>query len=199
VKPGVTVVIPTIPPRVDMLNRAVHSAMIQTRPPEALSVAVDTEHLGAGATRTRALRNVGTEWTAFLDDDDYFYGNHLETLMGIAESTGALVCWAWWDGNGVWDYECEQGGCPDKCHRHKDFDFENPHLFGITYLVKTELAQQCDFPAPDPGEAFYGNEDYMFLCKLRDLTKPEDWKHTPRVTWHYTVHGNNTSGRPDRW
>jgi hypothetical protein len=201
-RPGVTVAIPTIPPRVDMLNRAVRSVMSQSRPAEAVSVAIDSHHEGAGATRTRALRNVSTEWTAFLDDDDYFYPHHLDTLMTVQEHTGALVCWSWWDGNKVWDYECEQGRCPDNCHRHKAMDFEHPHLFGITYLVKTELAQQCTFPGPDPGEEFYGNEDYLFLLQLIKLTEPKDWAHDPQVTWHYSVHGGyggNTSGRGDRW
>jgi len=61
--PGVTVAIPSIPPRVDMLNRAISSALDQVRPPEAISVALDLRHEGAGPTRTRALRNVSTEWT----------------------------------------------------------------------------------------------------------------------------------------
>lgn len=198
-KPGVTVAIPTIPPRVDMLNRAVRSAMNQTAAPAAISVAIDTDHEGAGPTRTRALQAVETEWTAFLDDDDWMYDRHLETLLRVQEQTGALVCWSWWDGNTVWNHECDRGMCPDRCHRHKNFDFDAPHLFGITYLVKTELAQQCEFPRPDPGQNFYGNEDYLFILQLRDLTKPSDWAHTPEVTWHYSVHGTNTSGRGDRW
>lgn len=196
-RPGVTVAIPTIPPRSNMLNRAVASVMEQLIPPAAISVAVDTEHEGAGPTRTRALQAVQTEWTAFLDDDDWMYPNHLQTLLNVHNESGALVCWSWWDGNAVWDYECEQQLCPDRCHRHKDFDFEHPHLFGITYMVKTELAQQCKFPSAEDG--FYGNEDYNFLLQLIQLTNPSDWAHAPRVTWHYSAHGANTSGRPDLW
>ncbi len=198
-RPGVTIVIPTIPPRAEMLGRAVASTLGQTRPPQALSIALDVDHEGAGPTRTRALQAVTTEFIAFLDDDDYFYPNHIETLMGVQEQTGALVCWSWWDGNRVWDHECEQQLCPDRCHRHKSMDFEHPHLFGITYLVNTELAQQCVFPGPQPGEDFYGNEDYVFLLQLIKLTKPSDWAHDPRITWHYSAHGGNTSGRGDRW
>jgi hypothetical protein len=199
VRPGVTVAIPTIPPRADLLGRAVSSALNQHRPPESISVAIDNAHRGAGPTRTQALRNVDTEWTAFLDDDDLMYPNHLSTLMDIQERTGALVCWTWWDGNSVWDYECDEQRCPDRCHRHKEMDFQHPHLFGITYLVNTELAQQCHFPGPAPGEPFYGNEDYIFLLQLIKLTTPADWAHDPQVTWHYSAHGSNTSGRGDRW
>jgi hypothetical protein len=65
--------------------------------------------------------------------------------------------------------------------------------------VNTELAQQCYFPGPAPGEEFYGNEDYIFLLQLINLTDPSQWAHDPRVTWHYSAHAGNTSGRGDRW
>lgn len=193
----VTVVIPTIPTRGRHLRKALKSVHRQTLPPAEIIVEVDTDHEGAGPTRTRGLQKVTTPWTAFLDDDDWFLPHHLETLVGLQTATGAMVCWSWWEGNDVWEYECAEGRCPDRCHRHKDFDFEEPHIFGISYLVNTELAQKCVFPVAAEGAC--GDEDYAFILQLRDLTTPDQWAHTPEVTWHYNVHGNNTSGQPWRW
>jgi hypothetical protein len=70
--PGITVAVPAHPARIanGMLGRAVGSVWAQTRPPAALSVAVDLDRAGAAVTRQRALDAVGTEWTAFLDSDD---------------------------------------------------------------------------------------------------------------------------------
>jgi hypothetical protein len=52
----VTVAIPTIPPRRDdLLPLAIRSALVQSHMIAALSVAVDTDHLGAWHTRQRAL------------------------------------------------------------------------------------------------------------------------------------------------
>lgn len=197
-KPGISVVIPTIGlGRRQLLRRAVRSVEAQTLPAADIIIEHDSARQGAGPTRNAGLARVETEWTAWLDDDDVLYPNHLETLMRVHEQTGASICWSWWEGNDVWQHECDQGLCPDRCHRHKDFDFEAPHLFGITYMVRTELAQKCSFPGPDKGPC--GNEDYAFILQLRDLTEPKDWAHTPEATWRYNVHFANTSGQPWRW
>src|ERR671922_2284910 len=82
---GVTVVIPSIPPRVDLRNRALASVAAQTRPAHAVALTVDIDRDGAGPTRTRGLMMVRTEWTAFLDDDDELKPHHLEVLLGHAE------------------------------------------------------------------------------------------------------------------
>ena len=87
----ITVVIPSIPPRADLLQRAVDSVKKQTRPADALIIEIDTERSGATATRNRGLEQVKTEWVAFLDDDDYFLENHLEVLSGLTERTDADV------------------------------------------------------------------------------------------------------------
>lgn len=63
---GVTAVIPSIPPRVKMLRRALASVLTQTRAPDAISVAIDHDHEGSAATRNRALAAADTEWSPSL-------------------------------------------------------------------------------------------------------------------------------------
>lgn len=197
-RPGITVVIPTIKTRRRLLQRALASVEGQAYGGNIeVSIEYDEKREGAGPTRNRALRRVETEWTAFLDDDDLFYPRHLRRLEQLARHRDAKVARSWFDGNTVFADECQRGLCPN-CHRHRPFDVTQPHLFGIAYLVRTDLAQQCEFPAPEADSRF-SNEDYHFLCQLAELTTNEDWTHTPEKTWVYAVHGANTSGRPENW
>ena len=81
----VTVAIPTIGPRAigsappgqSLLERACRSVRDQTLPAlGGIAVALDADHLGAASTRQRALDMVETDFTAFLDDDDFFYDHY---------------------------------------------------------------------------------------------------------------------------
>ncbi len=46
---------------------------------------------------------MNTEWVAFLDDDDYFYPQHLEALANAAQDTGADMVYPWYDVDGGTD------------------------------------------------------------------------------------------------
>src|SRR5881392_563105 len=85
----VTVVIPSLPERSVLLDRAIRSVERQSTPPADISVHVDRNRAGAGAARNAALAKVTTPWVAFLDDDDTFHPNHLETLVEGANRSGA--------------------------------------------------------------------------------------------------------------
>jgi hypothetical protein len=189
--PGVTVVIPTIPPRAHLLARAAVSAMRQTRPPAAFSIAVDTDHEGAWATRNRALWNVGTEWTAFLDDDDEMYAFHLETLLDLAAETSAGLVWGWFDVAGGQD--------PFPMHRGREFDPDNPHIVPITYLVRTAVLHRAvaatgGFLADEAGA--WDNQDQPLFVEMARIGGTACIE---RATWRWHHHATNTSGLPTRW
>src|SRR3954466_11334905 len=67
---NVTVCVPTIPGREQLLARALASVDAQTARPRRILVVADTERRGAAWTRNRLLRQVRTSWVAWLDDDD---------------------------------------------------------------------------------------------------------------------------------
>lgn len=98
---GITVVIPTIPPRADLCRRAVHSvndAIIELGAafdiPGSLVTVNDIGREGAAKTRHRGLLEVSTEWVAFLDDDDVMHPDHLVQLYGAALEHGADYLWS---------------------------------------------------------------------------------------------------------
>jgi glycosyltransferase involved in cell wall biosynthesis len=186
---SVTLVIPTIPPRADLLCRAVRSATEQTRPFDCITIVCDTEGQGAPTTRTRGLQTVTTEWTAFLDDDDELLPQHLERLLQTAEDTGADMVFPW--------FVVDGGTDPFPTHFGKQWDPAEPRQTTITFLVRTELAKQVGgFVDPGEGTDDLGNragEDFRFVCRLSDAGAKI--VHLPERTWSWTHWAGNTSGQ----
>lgn len=101
--PGITVVIPTIPPREVLLRRALDSVagatarmgqMYGSMVPVDSIVVQDLARNGAAKTRHQGLLAVDTEWVAFLDDDDVMHPNHLTELMSAALLFNADYLWS---------------------------------------------------------------------------------------------------------
>lgn len=187
----VTVAIPTIPPRTQpggLLAHAVGSVVAQTaQPAGGISCTLDVLKAGAAVNRQRALDGVRTEWVAFLDDDDYFYPHHLETMYDLVTSNDADYGYSWFDGNN-----------PFPMHRGRQMNPDEPHHTTMTVLVRTELAREAGFLQPDgPMHRDWSGEDWQF--ELRCLKLGARFIGTADVTWHYRVHVGNTSGLATRW
>lgn len=186
--PGITVAIPSIPPRRSLLRQAIGSVLGQTRPADAISVAIDHHREGSAVTRNRALAAVQTPWCAFLDDDDQLKPNHLQRLLETADSTGADVVYPWPEMHGSGDPRPDRFGVP--------FDAEELRrgsYIPVTSLVRTELAQRVGFHYR-PGSPY---DDHAFYLGMLELGAR--FHHLPERTWIWNVLGQNTSGRPDRW
>jgi glycosyltransferase involved in cell wall biosynthesis len=191
--PGVTAVIPAHTPRLadGSLRRAVASVLTQAHPVTAITIAVDTAGDGAAVTRQRALDMARTEWVAFLDADDWWYPNHLGTLLQVAEETGADYVHAWWDGNQPFSESTHRG------QRGWRMNPATSHHTTMTVLVRTGLAQEVGFrPHPDAGQSGTA-EDWLFT--LGCLDRGAVFAAVPDVTWHYEADGHNTSGLAARW
>lgn len=186
--PGITVCIPSIPPRAALLARALKSVAKQTEPACALAIAFDDQKQGAGPTRTRALSMVTTEWTAFMDDDDELLPNHLALLFAAAKETGADVLWPW--------FKVIGGTDPFPGHRGHQLNPDNPHIFPITTLVRTEMAHKGHFPATNITGDWIA-DDWPFWRQLQSAGAK--FHHIEEITWHWHHDSGNTSGRPDRW
>jgi glycosyltransferase involved in cell wall biosynthesis len=192
-KRDVTVAIPTIPPRRDLLWRALDSVWEQTHRVDGVSVAVDLFHIGAWDTRNRALAGVRTTWVAFLDDDDEHKPQHIERLLACAEDTDADYVYGWYDLTYI------RG--PDPLpYFGKPFDNAEPHITGSMsgVMVRTELAQAVRFTPPDEEWPIVGGEDERFTMDC--VAQNAKIVHLPEVTynWHWD-RGGGTQGLPRRW
>jgi len=217
-KPGITVVIPTIPPRTALLNRALRSVFAQTMPATAVSVAVDLNREGAASTRQRALDAVWTRWVAFLDDDDELLPNHLETLFGAAEVNEASYVWSRYrvaypihhvgamGANLPLHKFARPEGDPYPLGRgtFEQWNDDQPAQTTITTLVRTELAREVGGFTPTPLlddeiDGQRAGEDWDFTLRCRAAAGLSGMLHVPVTTWYYHHHESNTSGLPDRW
>jgi len=199
----VTVVIPTITGRDELLQRALLSASQQTRPPKAIIVVKDKERRGAAFARNLGLTQVQTTWTAWLDDDDELLEDHIESLRNGAAWSGADL---------VYSYAEFVGGrdplaAPDEEGILRESPIDLPwntrqeqhirsvgNFIPVTYMVKTELAVQVGgMPAAWSPEWPQDCEDWGFLIRLLDAGAA--FHHVPKRTWRYYFHDDNTGGR----
>lgn len=189
----ITVAIPTHPARgaaLDpgtLLGRAWASVQAQTlQPAGGVSIACDMSHLGAARTRQAALDGVDTEFVSFLDSDDWWYPNHLETHWRLLQESGADVAYSWFGGNRPF---------PESTHRGNTFNPDAPRHITMTLTVRTSLAKAAGFGGK-PLHLDWAGEDWIFTLRLCELGAK--FVGTGEETWHYAVHGGNTSGLPNR-
>lgn len=208
---NVTVAIPTIPGREQLLARALASVDTQTLRPHRVLVHNDTERRGAAWCRNQLLRQVRTSWVAWLDDDDELLPDHLEVLVQGGNDSGADL---------VYSYPEIVGGpdpiatCDDQgsvVQSPVDVPFgpaqerwlrERGNFIPIAYLARTQPVKDAGgFPEPwsvpvPAGNNSGGAEDYLLLINLLD--SGARLHHVPGVrTWRRHVHGQNTGGRGD--
>jgi len=189
----VTVCIPSIPPRVKLLQRAITSVLQQQFPAAGISVCVDKHKEGPAVVRNRLLAGVQTPWIAWLDDDDVLYPNHLSVCVQHAERSNADLVYPWFDVVG--------GRDPFPHHFGKPWNPEDPVQTTITTLVRTEALRAVGgFPLPASATDAEGNragEDFLAVLALNAAGCKIE--HVAERTWAWHHHARNTSGLTTRW
>lgn len=193
----VTIVIPTIPPRGELLRRALRSVQAQQTDRATVYpyVVIDQDHEGAWTTRNRGALAAETEWVGFLDDDDFMLSYHVDHLLACAEEHDADVVWGW--------FEVIGGGDPFPHYRGRQYDPAQPHVVPITYMARTELlhaamAEMGGFQADSSTGGIWDVQDMPLLNTMHRLSGGRFYA-SERTTWHWYHHGKNTSGLPTRW
>lgn len=201
----VAVVIPTIPGREELLDRALVSARTQRRKPDQIVVERDSERTGAWASRNRALERVTADVVAWLDDDDTLRPNHLMACMRVLEQSP-------WRPDLVYPRPRMIGGADPTALTHQGRFPVSPwglrwtpehaaHLrehgsfIPMTHLVRTDLVRQIGGfrPGYDVGGRYRG-EDEDYLIRLMDEAGAI-FEHLDAITWNWHVHASHTAGR----
>lgn len=199
VKPGITVVIPSIPPRAEQLQRAIGSVLAQSLPAQAIIVEFDHDKTGPAATRNRALAKVKTKYVAFLDDDDQLLPYHLEKLHQLAEAEQADLVYPWFH---VISYRKTPGW---DCLGAEGLPFNAAELaernfIPMTVLARTKTVRKAGgFTPVEDWQSSDGSTGEDWGCWMAMLKVGAKFVHLPQRTWLWNWHTRNTSGRTDRW
>jgi len=192
---GITAIIPAHPHRVrnGMLRRAVASVLGQTVQPDYVRILNDIDGLGSAVTRNALLDEVTTEWVAFLDSDDEWDLDHLETLVDHTDEADVI-----YSGCRVIGVLGEDIPLREEWGRFwKPFDgdlLRQRSYIPVTSMVRTDTiaATNARF-CPVDGTTY---DDWGFYLTL--LEGGARFLHVPKVTWTWHHHNSNTSGQPDR-
>lgn len=187
---GVTVVIPHIPVREQLLTRALESVRAQTIEASVI-VVTDENHDGAAVTRNRGLFAVETEFVSFLDDDDYLYPNHLETCLKALNEHGADIAYPWFD---------VLHGTDPLGMFGRPFDAEHlkvSNFIPVTVVARTKTLQDVGGFTRHPDTGDNPCEDWHCWVKVHNAGGKI--VHVPEKTWSWNHGSVNTSGRGDRW
>jgi hypothetical protein len=212
----ITVCIATIPPRSRELRRALASVAVQTLPPSAIVVEYDHEHTGAAATKNRAAAKADTPWLAFLDDDDQFLPDHLETLAHhVVDWLPRTDPSIGWSPDVVYSIPHCPGLPGDRDpHGRYGVPFDPDELRRRSYIQTTSLIRRSEFVSAGGFQLPEGRvladgspcpyDDWGLWLSLLD--RGARFLHVPAVTfvWNHWGRGapglpGNTSGDPSRW
>jgi CDP-glycerol glycerophosphotransferase len=188
---AVTVIIPTIPLRAAMLERAVASVVAQTVPATVL-IEPDPDRTGSAATRNRALAKAAAEHVLFLDDDDQLTPNAVQLLTEAQQETGAdVVSGAAWIPQRPGHREPVQPPGPGWIAPEA---VTARSVLHVSSLVRTEMARKAGGFAfrRDPGTGML-LDDYGFYCALAEAGA-SFWR-VPETVLIWNVHSGNTSGQ----
>lgn len=202
---SVAVVIPTIPGREELLDRALLSVHAQRRKPDQIVVERDSERTGAWAARNRALERVETDVVAWLDDDDTLRPQHLMACMRVLEQSP-------WRPDLVYPRPRMVGGADPTAVTHQGvfptspwgLRFTSEHaqhirhvgsFIPMTHLVRTHYVREAGGFKPGYVVAGgrYRGEDEDYLIRLLDAGAI--FEHLDAVTWQWHVHNRHTAGR----
>jgi glycosyltransferase involved in cell wall biosynthesis len=187
---NISIVIPTIPPRHELMLRALDSISRQTLRAAAVVIETDNGRLGAAKARNRALESVRTEYVAFLDDDDEFLPDHLKLCARYATLSGVDVVYP--------GYEVVDGEDPVNCFG-LPFDaglLRRRNFIPVTVLARTELVRAAGGFQERTDEHGDPCEDWGLWLAMLD--RGATFGHLPQRTWRWHL-GDTTRGRPDRW
>lgn len=174
-----TILIPTLPSRSELLRRVVKSIADQTVTASVM-IEADLDGEGAAATRNRMLEKVHSEWVAFVDDDDYLLPNHIEVLWEHRHDADLVYT----------DHEMEHGGTsPVPRLDYTPNRLKSGNFIPVTVMARTSHIRRAGmFPV---GVEY---EDWRLWLHMEK--NGSRFKFVPIKTWVWNhAWGGNTAGQ----
>jgi hypothetical protein len=195
----VTIITATIPPRADLLARAVKSVEAQTLQPAAHLIMEDSNKLGGAAIKDKLLKKVKTKYVAVLDDDDELLPQHIEVIYKCITESDADLVYPW--------FRYQTSGNAGHLERYFGVPWSNDdvHQVPITWIANTLMIKRAGgfSEGYDPESMILdsgGNrigDDFLLIKRLAAHNRLI--KHHPEITWIYHDNRQSTLGMPSRW
>ena len=195
----VTIITATIPPRADLLARAVKSVEAQTLQPAAHLIMEDSNKLGGAAIKDKLLKKVKTKYVAVLDDDDELLPQHIEVIYKCITESDADLVYPW--------FRYQTSGNAGHLERYFGVAWSNEdvHQVPITWIAKTLTIKRAGgfsegYEPESMNVDSSGNrigDDFILIQRL--VAHDRIIKHHPEITWIYHDDRQSTLGMPSRW
>lgn len=157
------------------------SEVVEELREEGLEVALKTqpEQRGQSAGRNLAIRSARGRWIAYLDDDDLYLPNHLETLVEALVRTGAMV--AYTDSTRVVEEEVDGEWVALSRELAMSHDFDREHFLrdNLTPVINVMHERSCWEICGPHDETLPVLEDWDYWIRL---SRRWDFVHIPKVT-----------------
>jgi len=163
-------------------SRALDSVLAQERKPDFTLMTRALPGENCGAQKNRAMRALPpeVEWVAFLDDDDYWFPQHLAKLEACALETGADMVYPWFE------FDRPSGrGHEINYMMYQPFNAEEMYknnYIPVTVLIKRSVVDAAG-GFPDPNPPVY--DDWALWLRL--IKQDAKIVHLPEKTWMWTT------------
>lgn len=215
--PRVSVIVPTYN-RPDMLPDTLQSILAQTYPnieiivvndagenvePLVKSIAPNAVYIyheknkGLAGTRNTGIRHARGKYIAYLDDDDLFYPEHVETLVSFLESSNYKV--AYTDANRAHQIKKGNHYFVEKRDRPYSFDFDYDKILVANFIpVLCVMHEKSCFDTVGAfDESLKRHEDWELWLRM---SRKFRFAHIPQVTcefsWRTDGNGMTASTKP---
>jgi len=195
---SISVVVPSIPPRVEQRADIQRQIEAQTRPPDELIVWIDEVGAGAAVTRNIGMAQASSEFIAFFDDDDEMYPNHLELLERTQRRTNADFVYPWHHIRPPMRNPLAVCG-EDPFGRPFDYAARRQILHGINFIPIAVLVRRELMLSIGGFHDFKLDEWDPERCEILNawqklLRAGASFAHCPYRTWAAVRNGQNTAG-----
>jgi tetratricopeptide (TPR) repeat protein/glycosyltransferase involved in cell wall biosynthesis len=144
---------------------------------------VHDSNQGLAAARNTGIRAARGKYIAYLDDDDIFYPNHLETLTGFLESHDCRV--AYTDANRALQHKTVDGFVTVKREvlHSRDFNYDAILVDNFIPVLCVMHEKDCLSLSGMFDESLPRHEDWDLWIRM---SRQERFSHLPAVTCEFT-------------
>lgn len=187
---NLTLLIPTLPERYNMLRRLQGQLHKQIQPfSNRIQIIYNDagRHLSTGEKRNLLMDQVTTRFSVFIDDDDEISNNYISAIMGAIDQDPDCITFnghMTTNGGNKREFVIKLG---EKYEERKGVYYRFPNHI---VPMKTDLVRHVKFPH------IFNGEDYQWCLKIKDQKLLKTSIHIEQPLYHYKFVTNKPAYGP---